>query len=444
MSLNSAREIWEAALGELQVQVSKANYDTWLKDTVGLRDEGNIFVVGTPRAFAVAWLEQRLHSLIRKILIGVTGRDIEIQFETSPAVAESVSKDTSPAVVTRREASIQGAFASQLNPNYTFDSFIVGECNRLACAVATSIVDKLGCIYNPLFIYGGVGLGKTHLLNAIGNATNGYRVIYTSAEQFTNEYISAIREKNTGEFRHKFREVDLLLIDDIHFLSGKKQTQEGFFHTFNDLYNTGRQIVISCDCPPSTLPSLEGRLRSRFEGGLIVDLQLPDIETRLAILQSKARKLRSTVPLDTLDFIAARYTHNIRELEGALNRVITYAKLTQLPLSLELSQAALEGITPPPPQPPSANLIIEEVSNYFGISPQQLTGRDKGKAFVLARQVAMYLIREETKQPLSLIGKLFSGRDHSTVIHNCKQLTSKLNSDPLLLQQVLNIQNHYY
>jgi chromosomal replication initiator protein len=333
------QEIWETALGELQVQVSKPNYRTWFKKTVGLSYRDNQFVIGVPNTFAAEYLDKNQRSLIEKALIGLTSDGVNVVFRVDGkshngkyGSAETVSLPVSPPLYTK------------LNPNYMFDSFIEGNCNRLARGASMSVAQNPGRSYNPLFIYGDSGLGKTHLLHAIGQSAtaNNFNVICTSAEQFTNEFVCALREKSTDEFRNKYRSIGMLLIDDIHFISGKEQTEESFFHTFNELHNTNRQIVITSDRPPKAMPLLEERLRSRFEWGLIVDIQPPDFETRLAILNSKIHDIN--IDEDVLRFIAEQSQSNIRVLEGHLNRVVAYSRLLGESPTLETAAKALDNI----------------------------------------------------------------------------------------------------
>lgn len=296
----SAAEIWETALGELQVQFSKPNYRTWLENTIGLSFKGNQFVVGVPSDFVAEYLTKNQRCLIEKTLIGITHRNVNVVFQvdTQHQPAAYGGQDQAPAA---REAS-----PFQLNPKYTFDSFVAGSCNRLALAAAMEVAENPGHSYNPLFIYGGVGLGKTHILQAIATAsqTKNLQVLYVSAEQFTNEFVAALQEKRTEEFHHKYRSVDMLLMDDIYFITGKEQTQEVFFHTFNELHNNNRQIAVTSNCSPKAMPQLKDRLRSRFEWGLIVDIQPPDLETRLAILQAKADQEGVNITADVLELIA--------------------------------------------------------------------------------------------------------------------------------------------
>ena len=445
----TAKEIWEAVLGELQLQLTRTNYDTWLKDTVGLSYDEDQFVVGVPSVFAVEWLEQRLGSLIHKTLINVIGNGVNgdelsviFQLREPPAPARARARGRSAAGAGYRKNGSNG-----FNPKYTFDSFVVGNSNRLAHAAALGVAEKPGHVYNPLFIYGGVGLGKTHLLQAIGHfvSSSRMRVLYVSTEQFTNEFIKAIRERKTEDFRQKYRNVDVLLIDDIHFIIGKEQTQEGFFHTFNDLHNANRQLVITSDRPPKSMPLLEDRLRSRFEWGLIADIQLPDLETRLAILQTKAEENKVTVPPDVLDFMARKVQKSIRELEGSLNRVLAYARLTKSPLTVELSSKALAEFPETAPRrslnPP---LIISNVARYFDLEPEVLAGKRRDKLTAMARHIAIYVIREETSCSFSEIGRMLGNRDHSTTMRGYDKIALEINTRPQLRRDVIEIREQLY
>ena len=438
MRAGSAQEIWEAALGELQIQVSKPYYRTWLEKTVGISYQENQFVVGVPTTFVAEYLDKNQRSLVEKTLVGLTNHSIKVLFHVNGRYRNS------PASYGAQEEISPPRF----NPKYTFDSFIVGSSNRLAHAAALGAAEKPGHGYNPLFIYGGVGLGKTHLLHAIGHVAlaSNIQARYVSAEQFTNEFVNAIRDRKTEEFRNKYRSVDMLLIDDIHFISGKEQTEESFFHTFNELHNANRQITITSDRPPKSMPLLEERLRSRFEWGLIADIQPPDFETRLAILQAKAEQERIVVPADVLEFIAHRVQQNIRELEGSLNRVVAYAKLLRTEPTPELSAQALVDIAGKNPQSAAVTpgLVIEAVSSSFQIATVDLKSRKRDKETALARQVAMYLIRQETNCPLTQIGKELGGRDHSTVIHACEKIASDIDASPYLRRKVLDIKHRIY
>ena len=439
MESESAQQVWETALGELQIQVSKHNYQTWLEKTLGLSYQDNQFIIGVPNTFVAEYLDKNQRSLIKKTLIGITHRDITVLFKV--AVQNQRTSDDYDAQEELPNA--RPASPPMFNAKYTLDSFVVGSCNRLAYAAALGIAEKPGHTYNPLFIYGGVGLGKTHLLHAIGHVAlaKNLKVRYVSCEKFTNEFINSIRERQTEEFRNRYRSVDMLMIDDIHFISGKEQTEECLFHTFNELHNANRQIVVTSDRLPKSIPRLAERLRSRFEWGLIVDIQPPDLETRLAILQAKAEQQGEDVPLDALEFIAQQIQQNIRELEGNLNRVIAYAKLLEARATPDLAAKALESISTKVPKsaPGTSALVIEAVATSFQLTLTDLKGLKRDKEIALARQVAMYLIREETSYPLAQIGKEFGNRNPSTVSHACEKIAAEVSVSPYLKRKIQDI-----
>ena len=451
MKARSAADIWRAALDELKHKVSPANYETWLGNTVGLARRDHSLIVGVPSTFVTESLERRLHPLIEKTLADVTGEPLSVQFqvhlgngagEMMPAASASSHKATPPAL-----PAAQKSGPAKLNRRYTFSSFIVGSCNRLAHAAALGVSENPGTSYNPLFVYSGVGLGKTHIMHAIGwHVLRAHpRTMYVTAEQFTNEFISGIKEGKTDDFRDKYRNADILLVDDIQFIAGKEQTQEGLFHTFNDLHNEGRQIVISCDRPPKSLTLLEDRLRSRFEWGLIVDMQPPDLETRIAILQAKAEEHKTLIPTEVSDFIARRFQKNIRELEGALNRVLAYARLTQSPLDIEMATQALAEMTADHHRRDlSPSSIISAVANHYGLQLETLVGTKRDKLSSMARQMAMYLLREELQCSWTHIGRELGGRDHSTILHGYQKMSNDVNTDPAMRRDLLDIKESLY
>ena len=440
MEVRSAAEIWEAALGELQIQISKPNYRTWLGKTVGLSYQDKQFVIGVPNTFVAEYLDQNQRSLIEKTLIGLTHRDLKILFRVDTTYRDSLTGYRNQGKI----ASAQQADLPLFNPKYTFDSFIAGSCNRLAYTAAQRIAENPGQSDNPLFIYGGVGLGKTHLLHAIGHAAlaQNMQVLYVSAEQFTNEFTNSIRERKTQEFHHKYRSVDMLLMDDIQFFSGKVQTEENFFHTFNELHNANHQITLTSDRPPKSMSWLQDRLRSRFEWGLVADMQPPDLETRLAILQTKAAQKGVNVAPDVLEFIAQQIHQNIRELEGSFNRVVAYAKLIRVLLTPELAAQALQDISYKGPTTAASTprLIIEAVVDSFQLTPQDLKSPKRDKETALARQVAMYLIRQESGWSLTQIGQELGGRGPATVSHAYEKIANDINNSPYLRRKVAGIQ----
>ncbi len=439
MEVGSAQEIWEAALGELQIQVSKPNYQTWLEKTVGLSYQDNQFVVGVPNIFVAEYLDKNQRSLIEKTLIGHTHRGTKILFHIS-----TDQRDSTPSYSAWGKASDTRVSQPKFNGKYTFESFIVGDCNRLAYTAALGVAENSGNSYNPLFLYGGVGLGKTHLLHAIGHAASAknIQVLYVSAEHFTNELMNALRARKTDEFRNKYRSADMLLVDDIQFISGKRQTEENFFHTFNELHNANRQIVITCDCPPKSMPLLQDRLCSRLEWGLVADIQPPDFETRLDILKAKAEQKGININLDVLEFVAFQIQRNIRELEGSLNRVIAYSKLVRSLPTLDLAAQALTDIAGKEPKAVSIApcLIIEAVANSFQLAPVDLKSQ-KRKQNALARQVAVYVIREETNLSLAQVGQELGGRDPSFVSRAYREIATDINDDPYLKRKISDIQH---
>ena len=445
MKSRSAVDIWQAALEELKGKVSPANYNTWLKNTVGLSQQDGSLIVGVPSDFVTESLEKRLYPLIEKTISGIIGRPLKVQFQVHLGSESGELGPTPPPPSPRRLG--QRAGTPKFNRRYTFDTFVVGSSNRLAHAAAQRVANDPGGSYNPLFIYSGVGLGKTHLMHAIGwvGLRLCPRVMYVTAEQFTNEFISAIREGKTEDFRNKYRSVDVLLLDDVQFIAGKEQTQEGLFHTFNDLHTENRQIVLSCDRPPKTLTLLEDRLRSRFEGGLIVDMQPPDLETRIAILQIKSKEQKTAVPPDVLHQIAHRIQKNIRELEGALNRVLAYSRLIQEPLTTDLVTKALAEITTDAHRRTlTAAVILSAVAAYYGLAIEELQSAKRDRPLSIARQMAMYLLREELQCSWTHIGNELGGRDHSTILHGYHKIAADINIDPALRRDLVDIRESLY
>src|SRR5512133_1444187 len=398
---------WQAAIGQLQMEMSKASYDTWVRSTEMLKFEQGVFTIGVPNAYARDWLESRLTSTVTRILSGLIEGTQKVQFVVwhKDYQQEEQPKEAVPSLNLKPQMTSPMQPATSLNSKYNFDNFVVGASNRLAHAACMAVAENPAQAYNPLFLYGGVGLGKTHLLHAIGNhaRTTGKQVLYVSSEEFTNDLINAIRTHNTPAFRERYRRIDILLIDDIQFIAGKESTQEEFFHTFNTLHGQDKQIVISSDRPPKALVTLEERLRSRFEWGLAADIQPPDFETRLAVLRSKAERVGFRMPNDILEMIARRVQSNIRELEGALTRVMAFSDLSGQALSTGLVQTALADLLP---QRGSLepNQVLQAVAEVIGLSPDELLGRSRSHDVALPRQVAMYLLREDINASLPQIG----------------------------------------
>ena len=447
----SAQQVWSSAQEELRFQLARPSYETWLATATLVDSDGQRFLIGVPTRLARDWVSERFVSVIQEVLSGLLGHECQVEITVDPMAspprdepAPLSDSDLAP------ETDLAPAGESRLNPNFTFSSFVVGNSSRFAHAACRAVADAPGKAYNPLFLYGGVGLGKTHLMHAIGHAVReGHRrspkVAYITSEKFTNEMISAIQENKTNDFRHRYRTVDVLLIDDIQFLAGKDRTQEEFFHTFNALHEIQKQIVVSSDRPPKDIPTLEDRLRSRFEGGLMADIQPPDVETRMAILKTKLGPHSRLVPDEVCSFIAHRIQRNIRELEGALIRVLAHASINGHAITLEMAQRILSDIIPVADvQPISIPFIQETVAEYYGIGVEEMKGKRRDKHIVFPRQVSMYLIREETDSSLPVIGDAFSGRDHTTALHAIDKITellredTRLQSDIRLLRQRLH------
>ena len=446
----TTREVWRAVLGELQLQLPRPTFETWLKQTEGVSCDGSSFVVEVPTPFTVAWLERRMYQSIQKTVEKITQQSMDIQFQVKNGSGQRaagplmvsreseslVEDDFSPASIARSHS------VPNLSPKYTFESFVVGTSNQLAYNAAWAVSEAPGRGYNPLFIYSGVGLGKTHLLHAIGHESvaRGSSVLYATSEQFTNEFISAIRNRTTEEFRRRYRSVQVLLMDDVQFLSGKEQTHEAFFHTFNDLHNSGNQVVITSDRPPRALALLEDRLRSRFEWGLTTDIQPPNLETRMAILASKAEQIGISLEDSVIELIAKRVQKNVRELEGSLNRIAAFAQLTNSPITLAATSRILDDLSSDAARHSiDPERIIEEAARCYKLSPGDILGRSRTQRIALARQVVMYLLIYELELSPTQVGRLLGGRDHATVIHGAGKINGEINEDGQLRQDVLNI-----
>jgi chromosomal replication initiator protein len=458
-----AKQVWRAALGELQVSLSPANFETWLKETALVAVDDNRFRVAVPNGFAKDWLETRYRSLISQTLARVVGYSVQVDFEVREGLAGVLSEDGAKPTEVEQQGSVvprqvrlepgrvggpEGGSVS-LNPRYTFRNFIVGSANRLAHAASLSVAERPGHAYNPLFLYGGVGLGKTHLMHAIGNQVLARfprkRVVYATSEKFTNEFITSIQQGKIDEFRGRYRRIDLLLIDDIQFIADKERTQEEFFHTFNAIHEDGKQIVLSSDRPPKLITTLEERLRSRFEWGLIADLTAPDLETRIAILRAKAEEQSVAIGADVLEFIARKVISNIRELEGALNRIVAYANMGGRPISIELAQAVLSNVLYNPKRRlVTPERIVQAVSDYYSVELDQLKGQKRDRAIVMPRQIAMYLMRAETDVSLLRIGQELGGRDHSTVLHACDKIDKETQENEELRRDLAAVRELIY
>ncbi|HLE53466.1 MAG TPA: chromosomal replication initiator protein DnaA [Anaerolineales bacterium] len=439
-----AEQAWQAAHGQLQIEMPKAAYDTWMRDAELIAYEDGTFIIGVHNAYARDWLESRLSTTIVRILTGIMNRSVEVRFTVWHAVDTSDAVD-SLAVANSLTDEMDRLSNQSLNTRYTFDNFVVGASNRLAHAASLAVAENPAQAYNPLFLYGGVGLGKTHLLHAIGNwcAQRGQQVLYVSSEEFTNDLISAIRAHTTQAFRERYRRIDVLLIDDIQFIAGKESTQEEFFHTFNTLHGQDKQIVISSDRPPKALVTLEERLRSRFEWGLTADIQPPDFETRMAVLRGKSERAGRRIPAEIIEVIARRVQSNIRELEGALTRVVAFADLSGVPLSSQLVETALADLLPRRSDLKPSE-VVRSVADAFGVPIERMLGRDRSQEVALPRQIAMYLLREESNISLPQIGEVLGGRDHTTIMYGCEKINDLIERDDRLRRRVVEIREHIY
>ncbi len=430
---NRNNEVWQQVLSVIQTKLSKPSFDTWFKATKASFLSDNMAVVTAPTTFAVEWLETRYTKLVSSTLSDYIGRAVDVKFSIEE-VRPSEPAETFPPQQTNRQPVLEEPMMHMLNPKYTFDTFVIGAANRFAHAASLAVAELPAKSYNPFFMYGGVGLGKTHLMHAIGHYILEHnphmKVLYLSSEKFTNEFINAIRDNRGESFRNKYRNIDVLLIDDIQFLAGKEGTQEEFFHTFNALHEEHKQIVISSDRPPKEIPTLEERLRSRFEWGLITDIQPPDLETRIAILRKKAKAENLDIPNEAMMYIANMIDSNIRELEGALIRIVAYSSLTNQDITAHLAAEALKDILPT-----GRNRLItmqdiqQRVGEYYGLKLEDFKARKRTKAVAFPRQIAMYLSRELTDYSLPKIGDAFGGRDHTTVIHAHEKISQLLKVD---------------
>ncbi|GAB4497363.1 MAG: chromosomal replication initiator protein DnaA [Anaerolineales bacterium] len=442
----NAAQAWQVVLGQLQMDMPKASYETWVRDAVLVSYEDGLFVIGVRNAYARDWLEDRMTGNVKRLLGEAMERTIQVRF----VVWQKHEEHEEPEEVAAPERVPAAAESSSsnnntLNKRYTFHNFVVGASNRLPHAACMAVAENPARAYNPLFLYGGVGLGKTHLLHAIGNEVvrRGLTVLYVSSEEFTNDLIHAIRTQSTPAFREKYRRTDVLLIDDIQFIAGKESTQEEFFHTFNTLHGQDKQIVMSSDRPPKAMVTLEERLRSRFEWGLAADIQPPDFETRVAILRHKAERSGHNLADDILELIARRVQSNIRELEGALTRVAAYALLRGETVSPALVESALADLLPRRSELEPRH-ILQAVADSFGIAIDRIFSRDRSKQVAISRQIAMYLLREEANLSLPQIGDLLGGRDHTTVMYGCEKVADMLERDDRLRRQVVDIREQLY
>ena len=438
----SHEEIWEVALGELKANLTDANFSSWFQHTKSLALEGTNFVLGVPSVFAKEWIENHHRAPLEQAVEHAAGTRVSVTLVPDESIVLDEVMPSAEIALSSNEVAVASPPAETMTliPKYNFDSFVIGSSNRFAHAAALAVAEAPAQAYNPLFIYGGAGLGKTHLLHAIGRYVRDFHsnlvVRYVSTEQFMNEFILALKRRTIPQFHQRYRAADLLLIDDIQFLEGKERTQEEFFHTFNALHPRS-QIVVTSDRPPKKISTLEERLRTRFEWGLLTDIQPPDLETRLAILQKKSEADGIIAPPEVLSFIAGRIQTNIRELEGALIRVAAYASLTRSEMTLELAQNVLHSLFPNEREARvTADLVISVAADYFGLTPDELRSSSRTRPLVDARQMAMYLCRELTDLSLPKIGERFGGRDHSTVVHAAGKIRNNMQEHQTCYEQV--------
>lgn len=442
--MKNIADLWNNALASIEKKISKPSFETWLKSTAAHSLNKNTLIVIAPNEFARDWLEERYSELISGILYEITGEELGVKFIIPQNQTDLDDEPPQNHKKPKREPEHSEFPVNMLNQKYVFDTFVIGSGNRFAHAASLAVAEAPAKAYNPLFIYGGVGLGKTHLMHAIGHYVLEHnpsaKVVYLSSEKFTNEFINAIRDNKAVDFRNKYRKVDVLLIDDIQFLAGKESTQEEFFHTFNTLYDESKQIVISSDRPPKEIPTLEDRLRSRFEWGLMTDITPPDLETRIAILRKKAKADGLDIPNEVMLYIANQIDSNIRELEGALIRVVAYSSLINNDINADLAAEALKDIIPSSKPKVITILDIQRiVGEQFNVKLEDFKAKKRTKSIAFPRQIAMYLSRELTDFSLPKIGEEFGGRDHTTVIHAHEKISRLLDTDPQLQRQIKEI-----
>lgn len=446
----SNEELWQAVLAQIQLNISPANFATWFKNTeIASQGNGQV-IISTPNSFVKEWLENKYGKNIFKILHSLDEKIKEVNFEISKSGLKTLRK--APVSIPKggqlefQELEID--HRTGLNPRYTFESFIVGPFNELAQASAFASAKNPGQVYNPLFIYGGVGLGKTHLLQAIGNEVvknlSSKRVQYLPAEKFTSEVVTAIRNREIESFKSKCQKIDVLVLDDVQFLAGKEKTQEEFFHTFNALYEKNKQIILSSDRPPKAIPALAERLRSRFEGGMIADISYPDYETRIAILKAKCLERDTDFPEEVLSYIANNIQKNIRELEGALNRLIAYQKLNNQPPDLDAAKTLLKSLVSAPSKMVSVKKIIQAVADFYDLKEKEILSSSRKKEVVKPRQVVMYLLREELKSSFPFIGRRCGGKDHTTALHAYGKMVKELEKSEQLGEELTLIRQRIF
>ncbi len=436
------KDLWDKTLNILKGEITEVSYNTWFKSCKPLSISGDTLRIGVPNDFTKDILEKRYNDLITNAIAQIASRRYNLIFSTfSEESLEEKIKAEEQKEKTKNSIVVNDEMSATLNPKYTFDSFVIGNSNRFAHAASLAVAESPARAYNPLFIYGGVGLGKTHLMHAIGHyvlQTNPKaKVVYVSSEKFTNELINSIRHDKNEEFRNKYRNVDILLIDDVQFIAGKESTQEEFFHTFNALHDANKQIILSSDRPPKEIPTLEDRLRSRFEWGLIADMQPPDFETRMAILKKKADVENLNIANEVLVYIATKIKSNIRELEGALIRIVAYSSLTNSEITVDLASEALKDIiSNKQTKTITIDIIQDVVANFYNLRIEELKSQRRTRNVAFPRQIAMYLARKLTDLSLPKIGEEFGGRDHTTVIHAYEKISEELKTNENLVNIV--------
>ena len=443
-------ELWQTVLAQIQLNISQANFATWFKNTEIVSQKDNKIIVSVPNSFVKEWLENKYNKPIFKIIHSLNEKIKEIKYAVGTIESKTMKKPLAPLPETDQMEfqEFKTNKETNLNPRYIFDSFIVGPFNEMPNAAARAVSENPGFVYNPLFIYGGVGLGKTHLLQSIGNEVvknnKKKKVRYIPTEKFTSEVVSSIRNNQIDALKSKYRAIDVLIIDDIQFLAGKEKTQEEFFHLFNVLYDNNKQIILSSDCPPKAIHSLAERLRSRFEGGMIADISNPDLETRMAILKTKAIEKKVNLSDEIYQYLASSIQKNIRELEGALNRLIVYQKLNNQQLDVESAKNLLKNLLSKPTKIVTPRKIIQVVAEFYDLKEKDLLNPCRKKEIVRPRQIAMYLLREELKNSFPFIGRKFQGKDHTTAIHSYKKILKELEKDKNLEDEISLIKERVF
>lgn len=441
------QQLWQAILGDLEVTLSKANFNTWFKNTGIVEKAEDYIVIGVPSNFTKDWISSKYQASILKVLKGIAPEVKSVRYYIGHfKEGNNVSSQANSSAQTANKKPAEGQKQTQnnqtggLNSQYTFETFVIGQNNELAHAASTAVAKNPGSQYNPLFIYGGVGLGKTHLMHAVGNkalANNpSMKILYVTSEKFTNDYVAALGQKRMDSFKALYRNVDMLLVDDIQFIAGKEQTQEVFFHTFNELRDKGKQIILTSDRLPKDIPSIEQRLVSRFEWGMVADISAPNLETRMAILQTKLNKKGVEVSKEVIEFIAENVINNIRELEGALNKLLIYQQIENKPLTLEQAKTILASIVNAKKKAVTLSKIAESVASFYSITMDDLLKQSRRKEYVKPRQTAMYIARKELGSSFPSIGEFFGGRDHTTVMHGVEKVEKAVDANDGIKQEV--------